>query len=197
MVADADALLDRLIKVIRDADAADEALQASVSEDGGVSLAAYSAGEATDAPIAKLILTKETTAKASAVAKAALSGVQSKLEAARVEVTRLEGVRFDATIVYLKTRAYDKHKSYHDAFAVLSRLYDQLSGVAVALSATGHSEMMTTGLPVPIYAPGFNLNIGPSHGPSEKGHPHAHDRRGRGTGQRCDGAVDGSASACS
>jgi hypothetical protein len=167
VVADADALLDRLIRVIRDADAAEEALQASVAEDGGVSLAAYSAGEAADAPIAKLISTKKITAEAAAVAKAALSGVQSKLEAARTEVTRLEGVRFDATIVYLKTRAEDKHRSYHDAFAVLSNLYDQLCGVAVAVSATGHADMMTSGLPLPIQAPGFNLSTGPSHGPSE------------------------------
>jgi len=167
-VADADALLDRLVKVIRDADAAEEALQASVAEDGGVSLAAYSTGEATDAPIAKLIATKKITAEAAAVAKAALPGVNSKLEAACVEVKRLEAVRFDATIVYLKTRAQDKHRSYHDAFAVLSNLYDQLCGVAVAVSATGHADMMTSGAPLPVQAPGFNLSTGPSHGPSEK-----------------------------
>jgi hypothetical protein len=168
VVADADALLDRLIKVIRDADTAEEALQASVAEDGGVSLAAYSAGGATDAPIAKLILTKKTTAEAAAVAQAALAGVQSKLEAARVEVTRLEGVRFDATIVYLKMRARDKNTAYHDTFAALSRVYDELCGVAVAMSATGHADMMTTGLPVAIQTPGFNMGTGPAHGPSEK-----------------------------
>lgn len=27
--------------------------------------------------------------------------------------------------------------------------------------------MMTTAMPVPVQAPGFNLGIGPAHGPSE------------------------------
>lgn len=166
VVADADALLDRLITVIRDADAAEAVLQASVAEDGGVSLAAYSAG-ATDAPIAKLIATKKTTEEAATVAKAALPGVNSKLDAARAEVKRLEQEKFDATIIYLKTRARDKHAAYHNTFSVLSNLYDQLCGVAVAMSATGHSDMMTTGLPVAIQAPGFNMGTGPAHGPSE------------------------------
>jgi hypothetical protein len=42
-----------------------------------------------------------------------------------------------------------------------------LYGIAVALSVTGHSDMMTTALPVPIQAPGFNMGTGPAHGPNE------------------------------
>jgi hypothetical protein len=167
-VADIDANQDRLIKIIADAKAADEALQAAVAEDRGVSLAAYAAGGASDGPIAKLILTKETTAKAAAAASAALPAVKEMLAFACAEVVRLEQQKFDATLVYLKTRAQEKHRAYNNAFTVLSSSYDQLCGVAVALSATGHSEMMTSGARLPIHAPGFNLNIGPSHGPSEK-----------------------------
>jgi hypothetical protein len=166
--ADIDASQDRLVKVIRDADAADAALQEAVTEDGGVSLAEYSAGNAADAPIAKLITAKEITAKAAAVAKTALPGVQSRLDAARAEIDKLKQEQFDATIVYLKTRARDKNKAYHDTFYALSNLYDQLCAIAVATSVTGHAEMMTTGLPVAIQAPGFNMSTGPSHGPSEK-----------------------------
>jgi hypothetical protein len=35
------------------------------------------------------------------------------------------------------------------------------------VSATGHSDMMTTAIPVPIRAPGFNMGTGPAHGASE------------------------------
>src|SRR5437763_13649235 len=59
---DVEARLDRLVTIIRDADAAHEALQKAVSADGAVSLKAYAAGKASDHPIAALILTEENTA---------------------------------------------------------------------------------------------------------------------------------------
>ena len=40
-----------------------------VAADGGVALAEYAAGKASDHPIARLILTKENTAKAASAAK--------------------------------------------------------------------------------------------------------------------------------
>jgi hypothetical protein len=89
------------------------------------------------------------------------------LAKARAEVGRLEGVKFDAVIVFLKTRARGEHDVYTRAFRDLCDSYERLCGIAVAVSATGHSDMMTTPLPMPIRAPGFNMNIGPAHGPSE------------------------------
>lgn len=89
------------------------------------------------------------------------------LAKARAQVATLETAKFDAVIVYLKTRAGDEHKAYTRAFRELCDSYDRLCGIAVAVSATGHSEMMTTPLPVPVRVPGFNMNVGPAHGPSE------------------------------
>ncbi|WP_159006363.1 hypothetical protein [Bradyrhizobium sp. S69] len=111
--------------------------------------------------------TKENTNKAASAAKDALLSVQDMLAKARAEVIRLEAVKFDAVIVYLKTGARDEHTKYNDAFAELSRSYDALCGIANALVATGHADMMTTGLPIPITAPGFNVSTGPAPGPSE------------------------------
>jgi hypothetical protein len=166
-VADLEARQGRLTTIISDADAARTALQAAIKADGGVALEAYSAGDASDAPIARLVEHRDTTAKAASAAKDALPGVEEMLTKARAELVKLEGLKFDAVIVYLKTRAKDEHEVYVGAFNDLIRSYERLYGIAVALSVTGHSDMMTTALPVPIQAPGFNMGTGPAHGPSE------------------------------
>jgi hypothetical protein len=89
------------------------------------------------------------------------------LAKARAEAVRLEGLKFDEMIAFLKTRARDEYGAYNDAFAELSRRYGALCGIALAVSATGHADMMTTGLPVLIKVPGFNMSTGPAHGASE------------------------------
>ena len=61
---DVEARLDRLVGIIRDADRAHAALQDAVAADRAQALAEYAAGNASDAPIAKLIAAEETTAKA-------------------------------------------------------------------------------------------------------------------------------------
>jgi hypothetical protein len=166
-VADLEGRLNRLNTIISDADAAHAALQQAIAADGGVALETYGAGQASDQPIAALVGAMENTARAASAAKDALPSVTDMLSRARAEVVRLEGMKFDAMIVYLKTRAREEHNKYNAAFAELSRAYDALCGIAVAVSATGHADMMTTGLPVPIKAPGFNMSTGPAHGPSE------------------------------
>lgn len=166
-VADLEAQFNRLHIIVSDADAANEALQQAITADGGVALAAYGNGTASNEPIAALIATKEDTARAASAAKAALPRVEDMLAKARAEVVRLEGVKFDAMIVYLKTRAADQHRAYLKAFNAMCASHDALCGIAVALAATNHSEMMTSGAPLPIKAPGFNMNIGAGHGPSE------------------------------
>jgi len=166
-VAELEARFNRLQNIISDADAAHAALQEAIAADGGLALEAYGAGLASDQPIAELVAIKENTSKAASAAKDALPSVEDMLARARAEAARLENAKFDATIVYLKTCARGEHRRYNDAFAELSRSYDALCGIAVAVSATGHADMMTTGLPVPIKAPGFNMSTGPSHGPSE------------------------------
>jgi hypothetical protein len=167
-VNDLEARLNRLTTIIGDADAAHTALQAAITADGGVALEAYAAGNASDQPIAKLVATKETTARAASAARDALPGVNDMLAKARAEEARLEAARFDAVIVYLKMRASDDHKSFTRAFRDLCDSYDALCGIAVAVAATGHSEMMTTGLPVTLQVPNFNMGTGPAHGPNER-----------------------------
>ncbi len=167
-VADLEARLARLTAIIGDADAAHVVLQEAIAADGGVALEAYGSGRAPDQPIAELVGAKETTAKAASAAKDALPGVEDMLNKARAEVVRLESVKFDDVVRYLKSRAGDEHKIYLRAFNELCKSYENLCGIAVALSATGHADMMTSGLPLPIQSPGFNMSTGPSHGPSEK-----------------------------
>lgn len=167
-VADLETRANRLTAIVADADAANAALQAAITADGGVALEAYGAGNASDQPIARLVSTKETTARAASAARDALPNVQDMLTKARAEEARMEAAKFDAVIVYLKMRAGDEHKSFLRAYQDLCDSYDALCGIAVALAATGHSEMMTTGHPVPIQVPNFNMGTGPAHGPSER-----------------------------
>jgi hypothetical protein len=98
--------------IVSDADAAQAALQDAIAADGGVALEAYGAGNASNQPIAQLVATKENTTKAASAARDALPGVNDMLAKARAEVARLEGVKFDAVIVFLKTRARDEHEAY-------------------------------------------------------------------------------------
>ncbi len=167
-VAELEARLARMNAIVRDADAAQAALQAAVDDDGGEALEAYAAGQASDQPIARLVEHKDTTSKAASAAKDALPGVQDALAKARAELVRLEELKFSEVILFLKRRAKDEHEAYVNTFNALNRSYEKLCGIAVALAATGHAEMMTTALPVAIQAPGFNMGLGPSHGPSER-----------------------------
>lgn len=166
-VADLEGQFNRLNAIVSAADAANDALQQAITADGGVALAAYGNGTASNEPIAVLIATKENTARAANAAKTALPRVEDVLAKARAEVVRLEGVKFDALIVFLKTRAADQHAAYVKAYNAMCKSHDALCGIAVALAATGHSEMMTSGAPMAIKAPGFNMGTGPAHGPSE------------------------------
>jgi chromosome segregation ATPase len=141
-ITDLEARLGRLNTIISDADTAHAALQAAIKEDGGVALEAYGAGRASNQPIAKLVETKENTAKAASAARDALPNVQDMLASGRAQEAALVTARFDAVIVYLKMRASDEHKTYMRAFKDLCDSYDALCGIANALSATGHSEML-------------------------------------------------------
>jgi hypothetical protein len=167
-VADLETRANRLTAIVADADAANAALQAAITADGGLALEAYGAGNASDQPIARLVSGRETTARAASAAREALPGVQDMLAKSRAEEVRLESARFDAVIVYLKMQASDEHKTFVRAFRDLCDSYDALCGIAVALAATGHSDMMTTGHPMPIQVANFNMGTGPAHGPSER-----------------------------
>src|SRR5205814_563438 len=121
---------------ITDADAAHAALQEAVAADGGVSLAAYALGNASDQPIAKLIMHEENTSKAAGAARAALPNAQAMLADARAECSRLERDKENAGLAYLRGRADEVALSYKRAFDLLCTTHDQLVGISAALSAT-------------------------------------------------------------
>ncbi len=143
--------LDRLIKIIRDADGAHDALQAAVADDNGVGLAKYAAGDASDGPMAKLIAAEETSAKAAAVAKTALPGVQAMLTAAKDQIARLEQERRSAVLAYLHSRAGAEASRCKRIFEDLCRSHDQLVGISVALAVEGTSaDLLQSYLPLEI-----------------------------------------------
>src|SRR5216684_5161478 len=67
-VADLEQRVERLEIIVAEADAAHHALQLHIANDGGVSLASYSIGEAVDSDIAKLVMAAETSARAATAA---------------------------------------------------------------------------------------------------------------------------------
>jgi hypothetical protein len=134
-----EARLDRLVRIIRDADAADTALQDAVDADGGVALAEYADGNASDAPIARLITAKENTAKAAAAAKVALPNAQAMLTDVEQQIGRLEQDKHDAVLAYLTSRASAEASHCRQIFEELCRSHDRLTGISVALAVEGTS----------------------------------------------------------
>lgn len=154
-VAELEVRLNRLTGIIHDADLAHATLQQAIAEDGGLALAEYAAGKAQDDDMAQLVQAKETTAKAAAAARDALPNVQDMLSRARNEVTRLEQLKQDAALQYLKQRADHVALQYKRIFSALCRSHDQLVGISAALSATGQHggeiRMSTTPMQVPRF----------------------------------------------
>lgn len=149
---------ERLAAIIKDALAAHAALHQAIALDGGVALAEYSAGNASDnAPIAKLIAAEETTAKAAAAARDALPNVQAMLANARSQVGSIKQQREDEVLAYLQRRADDYALQYKKIFSALCRQHDVLCGISQAISTTGAYGGDIRMSTMPVEVPRFNL----------------------------------------
>lgn len=148
----------RLEKIIADAAAADQALQAAIAADGGQALAAFSNGESSpDFDIATLLANAENTSRAAVAAKAALPRVQAQLEAARAQLPALEEQRRAAELDFLKLLAKEKGLQYKQLFAALCRVHDELVGVSNALIPMTPDAPEIRMTPAPVTVPSFNL----------------------------------------
>jgi hypothetical protein len=130
-VADLELRIERLESIITDADAAHRALQLAIVSDGGVALASYSAGGASDdSDIGKLVIGAEVTARSATAAKAALPHAQASLENARGQVISLGEARNAELNRVLAMLADQEARAYQKAFDELCRLHDRLVGYA-------------------------------------------------------------------
>jgi hypothetical protein len=137
-VSDLEARCARLSAIITDAATADQALQAFIAADGGIALAAYSAGQTTaDDEIAKLIAAAKSTSEAAAAAKAALPTAETALGNARSQVTALDGEKAAEIARVVAHFADHLALAYKKSFAETARLHDQLLGFARATSSIG------------------------------------------------------------
>jgi hypothetical protein len=155
VVADLEARVARLDTIIADADLASAELQQAIAADGGESLGLYASGQAGgDSEISKMILAEETASRAAVAAKSALPKATSDLEAARAEVVRLGEAKSVEIGEYLMMKADGLARKYHQAFAELCRLHDEITGFALGIdSAVGEVAMVIE----PVKVPRFNL----------------------------------------
>jgi hypothetical protein len=90
-IAEMQANVARLERIISEASEADTALQTAVAEDGALSLTAFAQGEAApDSDIATLLANAENTSRAAVAARAALPRAQANLANAQEQIKRLD-----------------------------------------------------------------------------------------------------------
>jgi hypothetical protein len=152
-VADLEQRVERLEIIVVEADAAHHALQLHIANDGGVSLASYSVGEAADSDVAKLVMAAETSARAATAAKAALPHAQAALENAKAQVIDLGEQRVAELNRVISMLADDECRAYRNAFDELGRRHDRLVGYAsVAETNQGDVRLTQSPLAVPRFA---------------------------------------------
>jgi hypothetical protein len=129
--AEIEARIQRLEKIISDADSAHDRLQVAILVDNGASLASYSSGQATDdSEIGRLVIAADTTARAKAAAVAALPGAQSSLVNVREQAVALDAARVAEVNRVISQLADSEAREYERAFREMCRLHDRLCGYA-------------------------------------------------------------------
>jgi hypothetical protein len=147
--------IQRLEKIISDADSAHERLQIAILVDNGASLASYSSGQATDdSEIGRLVITADTTARAKAAAVAALPGAQSSLVNVREQAVRLSEERAVELNRVVANLADVEAVAYAKAFREVCRLHDRLAGFcrSGAESNIGDIQRIIDPVKVPRFA---------------------------------------------
>jgi hypothetical protein len=153
-VADLEKRVERFGSIIADADANHRALQTAIANDGGVALAAYSAGNApADSEIAKLVTLAETSSKAATAAKAALPSAEAMLANARLQVKELGEQRNAELNRVVALLADSDARAYQRAFEELCRIHDRLVGYSnVAQASIGDVQLIIDPVKTPRFA---------------------------------------------
>jgi hypothetical protein len=136
--------IQRLERIIKDADSAHQALQTVILIDNGASLASYSSGQATDdSEIGRLVIAADTTARSATAAKAALPAAQASLTSCREQAIRLNEARVAELHRVIGMLADQEARAYVKAFEELGRLEDRLTGYAnIAQSNIGDIKLI-------------------------------------------------------
>jgi hypothetical protein len=121
--------IQRLEKIIKDADSAHQALQIAILVDNGASLASYSSGQATDdSEIGRLVIAADTTARAKAAALAALPSSQADLQNVREQSIKLNEARVAELNRVIAALADVEAREYEKVFREMCRMHDRLVG---------------------------------------------------------------------
>jgi hypothetical protein len=133
-VGELTATIERLERIITDADAAHLALQAAITADGGSALQKFSAGELSgDSEIGKLVTSEETLRKSAHAAKAALPTARAQLENARAQAQHFEVQKHHAAKNYLLIKADVVAHRYGKLARELFSAHDALVAISNAL----------------------------------------------------------------
>ena len=147
--------IQRLQKIISDADSAHERLQLAILIDGGKSLSAYSSGELSDSSdIGTLVVNAEVTARSATAAKAALPTAQASLTNCHEQAVALNAARVAELDRVMASLADNWAREYQEAFDAMVKCHDRLVGFSnVQQSNLGDIRLIEA----PISAPRFSL----------------------------------------
>jgi hypothetical protein len=144
----------RFGSIIVESEAAERALQTAIHADGGVSLAAFSAGQTKpNDEISKLVAHAKSSGEAAAAAKIAKPHTESLLQNARSQLISLvEQKNAELNRVVANLADVDARK-YQDTFDLLGKLHDRLVGYAsVAEANQGDIHLIKDPLKAPRFA---------------------------------------------
>jgi hypothetical protein len=146
--------ISRLGAIIVESDNAQRALQEAINADGGVALAAYSAGNAKpDDPISKLVSHAKMSSEAADAAKLALPHTEALLQNAREQLVTLGEQRNAELNRVIAMLADNDARAYEKAFSALCVLHDKLCGFAsVSESNIGDVRLIVDPVKVPRFA---------------------------------------------
>jgi type VI protein secretion system component VasK len=130
-IEDLEQRVARFGAIITESEVTHRALQDAINADGGIALAAYSAGQTkpNDA-ISKLVSHAKSSGEAAAAAKTALPHTESLLENARSQLISLVEQKNAELNRVVATLADVDARKYQEAFALLGKYHDRLVGYA-------------------------------------------------------------------
>jgi len=135
-IEDLEQRVARFGSIIVESEAAEMALQTAIHADGGVALAAFSAGQTNpNDEFSKIVAHAKSSGEAAAAAKIAKPHTESLLENARSQLIALVEQKNAELNRVVATLADADARKYQEAFALLGKYHDRLVGYGAVAEA--------------------------------------------------------------
>jgi hypothetical protein len=144
----------RLNSITVESEDAQRKLQAAISSDGGLALAAYSAGKTKpDDPISQIIAHAKSSGEAAAAAKMAMPHAEASLQDARSQLVTLTEQKHAELNHVIEMLADRDARDYQSAFNAACMAHDRLCGYAAVMEGNiGSLRLIHDPIKMPRFA---------------------------------------------